>query len=219
MRSQRGFSLAEITVASAIAFTIGALLVWLTHVTVLAAAHLDRRLSARDTVDRLAERMMTDASSAWSVFVPVHDVLGDANADGHELDVVSEDASHRSYWWAYDFDARASHVTVYAYAPGTPPSAGDVYPDVNAFSAETHALRDLADPSSDVYDALFAGDVLTPVDVPFDWGGNAIGGNHLVRLHVSAEGVDRTILLATGTAPTHFTVVVDYTPPPSLPTP
>lgn len=219
MRSQRGFSLAEIIIASAIAFSIGALLVWLTHATVLAAAHLDRRLSSRSTVDRLAERMTTDASSAWSVFVPKRDVLGNANADGHELDFVSEDASHSSYWWAYDFDARASHVTVYAYAPGTPPSAGDVYPDVNAFAAETHALRDLADPSSDVYDVLFAGDVLTPVDIPFDWGSNAVGGNHVVRVRVATEGVDRTMLLATGTAPTHFTVVVDYTPPPAQPTP
>lgn len=219
MKSQRGFSLAEITVASAIAFTIGALLIWLTHATVLAAAHLDRRLNARSATDRLCERMYAGASSAWSVFVPVHDVQGNANADGHEVDFVSEDASHRSYWWAYDFDARASHVTVYAYAPGTPPSAGDVYSGVSDFSAQTHALRDLADPSNEVYDALFAGDVLTPVDVPFDWGGNAVGGNHLVRVHVAAEGIDRTVLLATGTAPSHFTVVVDYTPAPATPTP
>lgn len=219
MRSQRGFSLAEITVASAIAFTIGALLVWLAHATVLAAAHMDRRLNSRSTVDRLAERMTSDASSAWSIFVPAHDVLGNANANGHELDFVSEDASHRSYWWAYDFDSQTSSVTVYAYAPGTPPSAGDVYPGLDAFSAETHALGDLADPSSDVYDALFAGDVLTPVDVPFGWGGNAVGGNHVVRVHVTAEGIDRTMLLATGAAPTHFTVLVDYTPPPALPTP
>lgn len=219
MESQRGFSLAEILVASAIALTIGALLVWLTHSTVLAAAHLDRRLSSRSSIDRLAERVTSDASSAWSVFVPARDVLGNANADGHELDFVSEDASHRSCWWAYDFSAEASQVTVYAYAPGTPPSAGDAYSGVNAFSAETHALGDLADPSSDVYDALFTGDVLTPVDVPFDWGGNAVGGNHLVRLHVAGEGADRTMLLATGTAPTHFTVLVDYTPSPPLPTP
>lgn len=219
MESQRGFSLVEVVVASAIAFTIGALLVWLTHATVLAAAHLDRRVSARSTVDRLAERMATDASSAWSIFVPARDVLGNANADGHEVDFVSEDASHRSYWWAYDYDARASQVTVYAYAPGTPPSAGDVYAGINAYSAEIHALTDLAVPSSDVYDALFASDALTPVDVPFEWGGNAAGGNHLVRVHVSAEGIDRTMLLATGTAPTHFTVVVDYTPPPATPTP
>lgn len=219
MGSQRGFSLVEVVIASAIAFTIGALLVWLAHATVLAAAHLDQRLTARSTVDRLAERMTADASSAWSVFVPAHDVLGNANGDGHELDFVSEDASHRSYWWAYDFDARASQVTVYAYAPGTPPSVGDVYSGVNAFSAETHALTDLADPASDVYDALFAADTLAPVDVPFEWGGNAIGGNHLVRVHVAAEGIDRTLLLATGTAPTHFTVVVEYTPAPATPTP
>lgn len=219
MESQRGFSLVEVAIASAIAFTIGAALVWLTHATVLAATHLDRRVSARSTVDRLAERLSADSSSAWSVFVPPHDVLGNANADGHEVDFVSEDASHRSYWWAYDFDASATQVTVYAYAPGTPPSAGDIFSDVTAFAAETHALTDLAEPSSDVYDALFAGDTLVPVDVPFEWGGNAVGGNHLVRVRVAAEGVDQTMLFATGPAPTHFTVVVDYTPPPATPAP
>ncbi|HEY1977055.1 MAG TPA: hypothetical protein VGG89_10940 [Candidatus Baltobacteraceae bacterium] len=219
VEAQRGFSLAEIIVASAIAFTIGALLVWMAHATVLAAAHMDTRLSARSTFDRLAERLTADASSAWSVFVPARDVLGNANADGHELDFVSEDASHRSYWWAYDFDARASQVTVYAYAPGTTASAGDVYSGIGALAAETHALTDLANASSDIYDPLFANDALTPVDVPFEWGGSAAGGNHLVRLRVTAEGVDRTMLLATATAPTHFTVVVDYTPPPVTPAP
>jgi len=219
VESQRGFSVAEIVIASAIAFTIGALLVWLSHATVLAAAHLDQRSSARSTVDRLAERLTTDASGAWSVFVPARDVLGNAAGDGHEIDFVSEDASHRSYWWAYDFDARASHVTVYAYAPGAPASPGDVYSGVDTFSAETHALGELANPASDVYDPLFAADTLTPVDVPFEWGGSAVGGNHLVRVHIAAEGIDRTMLLATGTAPTHFTVVVDYTPPPATPTP
>jgi len=219
VESQRGFSLVEVVIASAIAFTIGTALVWLTHATVLASAHLDARLSARSSVDRLAERLTTDASSAWSIFVPARDALGTANADGHELDFVSEDASHRSYWWAYDFDARASQVMVYTYGPGVPPSAGDAYGGIESFGAEMHALTDLANPASDVYDALFAGDALSAVDVPFDWGANASGGNRLVRLHVTAEGVDRTMLLATGTAPTHFTVVVDYTPPPATPTP
>ena len=219
MESQRAFSLVEVVVASAIACTIGALLVWLTHATVLAAAHLNQRLTARGTVDRLAERLTADASSAWSVFVPPRDVLGNANADGHEVDFVSEDASHRSYWWAYDFDSRASSVTVYAYAPGTPASAGDVYSAIDELTAEIHPLTDLANPSSDVYDALYANDTLSPVDVPFEWNANAVGGNRLLRVRVAAAGVDRTLMLATATAPSHFTVIVDYTPAPVTPTP
>jgi hypothetical protein len=167
----------------------------------------------------MADRLTADASSAWSIFVPARDVLGTTNADGHEVDFASEDASHRSYWWAYDYDARASQVTLYTYAPGTPASAGDVFSGITAFAAETHPLTDLAAPSSDVYDALFAGDTLTPVDVPFQWGGSAVGGNRLTRLRVQAPGIDRTLLLATGTAPTHFTVIVDYTPPPATPAP
>ncbi|HKE35802.1 MAG TPA: hypothetical protein VKB39_00120 [Candidatus Baltobacteraceae bacterium] len=211
--------MAEVLIAAAMAFTIGAVLVWLAHATVLAAGHLDRRVRARGSTDRLAERLTADASSAWSIFVPARDVLGNTNADGHEVDFADEDASHRSYWWAYDFDAHASQVTVYAYAPGTPPSAGDVYDGINVFSSETHAITDLANPVSDVYDVLFAGDALSAVDVPFEWGGNATGGNHLVRIRIAAEGIDRTQLLATATAPTHFTVVVDYTPAPATPAP
>jgi prepilin-type N-terminal cleavage/methylation domain-containing protein len=219
VESQRGFSLVEIVVASAIAFTIGALLVWLSHTTILAASHLDARLTARSTVDRFTERLAAGAASAWSVFVPARDVLGNANGDGHELDFVSEDAAHESYWQAYDYDARAAQVTAYAYAPGTTPVAGDVYAGIAGFAAETHPLTDLADPASDAYDPLFAGDTLVPVDVPFDWGGNAVGGNHLVRVRVAAVGIDRTTLLSSGSAPSHFTVVVDYTPAPPTPTP
>jgi type II secretory pathway pseudopilin PulG len=219
MTSQRGFSLAEVLVASAIAFTLGALLIWLVHATVASAAHLDDRLNASAALDRLQDRLSADASTAWSVFVPARDAFGNANADGHEFDVVTEDASHRSYWRAYGFDARTSRVTVYSYAPGVPPAAGDAYAGIASFAAETHAVSDLANPSSDAYDALFASDTLTPVDMPFEWGGAAVGGNHLVRLHLTATGIDRTLMLASGTAPSHFTVVVDYTPPPATPTP
>jgi hypothetical protein len=219
VKRQLGFTLAEILIATAIAFTAGALLVRLVHATVSAAAGSDERLSARATVDRLEDRLAADATAAWSVFVPAHDVLGKSNADGHELDFASEDASHQTYRWGYGFDALASQVTAYTYPPGAPPSAGDVYRGIVSFAAETHPVTDLADPKSDVYDALFAADPLTAVDVPLPWGGNAVGGNHLIRLHVTAAGIDRTLLLSSGTAPSHFTVVVDYTPPPPTPTP
>ena len=113
MRAQRGFSLMEMTVATAIALMVGWLLLGIARTTIFGAAHLDRRLRARTSVDRLEERLTSDAATAWSIFVPARDVNGAANGDGHELDFVTEDASHRSYWWAYTFDAAgATHNAV-----------------------------------------------------------------------------------------------------------
>jgi prepilin-type N-terminal cleavage/methylation domain-containing protein len=219
VESQRGFSLIETLVGSAIAVVIGSLLVWLAHGTIFQAAHLDARLVARTSTDRLADRLAADAASAWSVFVPANDVLGASNADGHELDFASEDASHRTYWWAYRYDPAAQCVVDYAYRPGSPPVAGDVYGAVAGFTAQTHAVTDVTDAASDVYDPLFAAATVTPVDFDYGWGAQALGGNHLVRVDVAATGINRTLLLASATAPTHFTVIVDYTPPPPLATP
>jgi type II secretory pathway pseudopilin PulG len=210
---QRAYALVELLVAAAIAFVAASLLIWLAHAAIFAAAHLDARANARSSADRLAERLLSDAAGAWSVFVPPDDVRGTGNADGHEIDFVTEDGAHREYWWAYDFDAASSSVTVYSYVPGAPATAGDAFAGVESFAAQTHSVSDLANPASGAYDPLFAGAAVTPVDVPYAWGGVATGGNHLVRVRLAAAGVDRTLMLAAATAPTHFTVVVDYTPP------
>lgn len=214
MRAQRGYTLIEVLVAASIALVAGWLLVRLCHAAVFAAAHLDGRLNARSAADRLHERLLSDAAAAWSVFVPAADALGASNADGHEIDFVSEDGAHNEFWWAYDFEASASRVTKYAYTPGSPPVAGDAYEGITGFSARTHPLTDLENAASDAYDPLFAGDALADADVPFDWGGLAVGGNHLVRVAIAAPGVERAVSLSSGTAPSHFSIVVDYTPPP-----
>ncbi|HVA32888.1 MAG TPA: type II secretion system protein [Candidatus Baltobacteraceae bacterium] len=219
MRLQRGFSLVETLVAAAIAFVVGWLLIRLVGATASAASHLDARLNARSAADRLAERLTGDSVSAWSVFVPPADVLGASNADGHEIDFASEDSTHRSYWWAYRFDAAAQSVVAYAYGSSGAPVAGETFSGVTTFAAQTHALSDLKLASSDVYDALFAGATLVPADVSFAWNAQAVGGNHLVRVQIDGIGIQRTLVLASGTAPTHFTVIVNYTPAPPVPTP
>jgi prepilin-type N-terminal cleavage/methylation domain-containing protein len=219
VKAQRGFTLLEMLVAAAIGSILGALLVWLVHATAFSSAHLDARLAARSAVERLAERLRSDAASAWTVFVPAQDVFGANNADGHELDFASQDAARQTHWWAYAFNAAARQVTVYAYAPGGAPSAGDVYDGITGFTAQTHPISDVANPASTIYDPLFAGAAAAPIDVDFGWSALAVGGNHLVRADVSAAGIDRRVLLASGTAPTHFTIVVTYTPPPPTPTP
>jgi len=219
VESQRGFTLVETLVAAFVAVVLGWTLLWIAHASVFAAVHLDGRLNAAASVDRLTERLSSDAASAWSVFVPSDDVSGESNADGHELDFAAEDAAHQSHWWAYSFDAATASVTIYAYAAGTPPVAGDRFDGISGFAAETHEIGDVADPASDVYDPLFAGEIITPVDFPFPWNAQAVGGNHLVRVQAAGSGVARTLLLSSATAPSHFTLVVDYTPPPSTPAP
>ncbi|HTX59114.1 MAG TPA: hypothetical protein VMH02_05500 [Verrucomicrobiae bacterium] len=208
--------LAEVLVAAAIAFVLTWALVDIGHDAVFTAAHLDARLSARGTTDRLAERLESDAASAWSVFVPSDDVLGNANADGHELDFVTEDGAHATYWWAYDFSVAAQTVTAYSYVPGGAANAGDVYAGITGFSATMHAVTDVGDASSAIYDPLLAATAATPV--AFDYGfaqSAALGGNRIALVRMSAPGIDRALPLATQTAPTHFTVVVRYTPAPT----
>lgn len=214
MKAQRGFSLIEVVVATAIAFVLGWLLIRVAHDVVLAAAHLDARLSAHGAADRLAEPLHSDAASAWSVFVPSSDVTGASNADGHELDFATEDASHRSYWWAYCFHSTTQNVVAYVYVPGGTPQQTHVYDGITNFTAGVHPVTALGQPSDPMYDPLFANATLTPVDVDFGWNAHALGGNHLVRAEITAPGVDRILALASGTAPSHFTVVVTYTPSP-----
>ena len=218
MEAQRGFTLAETLVAAAIAFVIGWQLLAFAHALVLGASHLDARLRARSAADRLEERLAGDAGGAWSVFVPPRDVFGVRNADGHEVDFVTEDAAHRTFWWAYGYDGATQRVTAYAYAPGGVPEAGETYDGIGAFAAHAHPVTDLLQPASEIYDPLFAGTTVGPIVVPFGWSSAAAGGNGLVRVRLRGGGVARDALLAAGTAPTRFTVVVEYTPAPS-PTP
>ena len=106
-------------------------------------------------------------------------------------------------------------MTYYAYLPGGGAHAGETYEGVARFVARVHPITDLAQPSSDAYDPLFAGVAVTAVEIPYGWNPAATGGNHLVRVTLEAGGVVRDALLASGTAPSHFTVVVDYTPAPT----
>ena len=219
VEAQRGFGLIEVMVATAIALVVGWQLLALAHFSIFGAAHLDERLRGQSAADRLEERLSSDAATAWSIFVPARDLNGADDADGHELDFVTEDASRRSYWWAYAYDAAARRITKYAYSPGGRPAAGETYEGITVFRARTHALTDVTKRSSEAYDPLFAGVDVTDVDLPFGWNPAASGGNRIVRVRFAAAGTDRLAVLASETAPSHFTVVVEYTPPPVAPTP
>jgi type II secretory pathway pseudopilin PulG len=215
MTDERGFTLIETVVGAAIAAFVVWGLVAATDRYATASALLNARLNAQASADRLLERMSAEAASSWAVFVPQNDVLGNANADGHELDFFTEDASHRAYAWAYLYDAGSKNLTRYAYAPNAAPVAGDLVGTFDAFSAQSIDVWALGDSSSVAYDPLFAHSAASIVHYTFAAMPGAVGGNPLVRVHLVGSGVDVTEMLASGTAPTKFTVTIPYTPSPA----
>ena len=214
MRAQAGFTLIEVIAGAA----IGVVLLWFVLAfadrTLMAAQMLDVRLRASAGAAHAIERMSSEAASALAVYVPANDAFGQANADGHEIDFFTRDASHRPYLWAYVFNASSQTLTRYSLGGGAP-VAGEAISEIDAFSATPASVNDLDNAASPAYDPLFAG--VNATDVPFlfsDMPG-AIGGNRLVVLQISASGVARRAMLASADAPTSFTVVITYTPSPT----
>jgi len=217
--SERAFTLAEVLVGAAVAFFILWCLVVAVNRYAASAASLNQRLTAMNAMGRLTERLSSESASAWAVFVPPNDVLGQNNGDGHELDFFAEDGSHRPYAWAYRYDALAKTLTRYAYAPGVAPQAGEIIGNFDAFVAQAADVTALANPSDPAYDALFSHATASSVRYTFAAMPPAVGGNGIVRVSVAADGVTQTDILASGTAPTSFTIVETYTPAPLATTP
>jgi Tfp pilus assembly protein PilV len=215
MERQAGFTLIETLVGAAIAFVTIWGLVVLADRTAAWGNAANLRVNASANAGRLIERLSSEAASAWAVFVPATDVLGQSNADGHEVDFFSEDGAHRVYAWAYTFSASKTSLTRYAIVSGGAPLAGDVIADVDTFSATPATVANLSASASAAYDPLFAS--VNAADVPYAFSAmpSATGGNRLVAVQIVASGVSRSVLLASEDAPTSFTVVVNYTPSPA----
>lgn len=207
--SEAGFTLIELLVGAAIAAVV--LLLAVTFVARLTGwtASLDRRVQSNGAAERLMDRLETEAASAWAVYVPATDVLGNANADGHEIDLYAQDGSHRPYQWAYAYDAASKTITRYSDAPGVGAQAGEQIGPLDAFSAVAVDVTQLG-----TMDSLFAGATAPRVRYAFP-ATSAVGGNALVDVTFTASGVNRDELLASGTAPTTYTVVLTYTPSPA----
>lgn len=219
---ESGFSLVEVVIAGAIGVFVLLVALQVTQMIIRSAISMNTRVDAQGSVERLVERMTSEAATAWAIFVPATDVLGQSNGDGHEIDFYSQDGSHRSYAWAYVYDKTTKAITRYTYWPGVSAIAGDSVGPVDGFAASpSQPASNLIANGSTIYDPLFANSAIADVRYTFA-AANALdnsqdaplGGNRVVRVHVSGSGVDRTELLTTGTAPTTFTIVVDYTPAP-----
>lgn len=221
---ERGFSLVEVLLAAAIAAIATTVLVTLAHHLARATRALDDRLQGSSAAHVLLDRLEGDSQAAWAVWVPPLDVEGDDNRDGHEVDFFAQDASHRGYAWAYRFDAAAHAVTRYAYAAGSAPLSGVTYRPIDAFSATTSPAGAIGNRAAAAYDPLFASARVDSYAYDYGTPFGAIGGNAITRVRVVTAGADLATLLASATAPSHFTVVVTYTPPPAplgtpIPTP
>lgn len=207
--------LLEVLAAAAIGAALAWVLVRATHTLVLGSAHLDAGLNASRSLDRLSERLESEAASSWSIFIPPTDALGAPNGDGHELDFETEDGAHNRLRSGYLFTAASASVTEYAYAGDAAPAPGDAFTNLTGFAAEAHPLADLDAPASAIYDPLLSGSGATSVAFDYGWGpAGAVGGNGVVRVRLTGATFARTLLLATATAPSFYHVIVKYTPPP-----
>lgn len=213
MAREDGFTLIETLVATTIGASLIVLLAVFVNCFVFSAASLDARLQAQMAADHLIERLISDASSAWAVYVPQNDVFGNGNQDGHEVDYFSEDGAHRTYSWAYTYDATSRHLLRYSFARGQEAQKDQDLGAFDSFSATAVTASQLG-----TIDPLFANSTIPSVTYGYDAAPGATGGNGMVRINLSASGVERSEMLASSTAPTTFTVIVTYTPSPA-PTP
>lgn len=212
---QRGFTLVEILISTAIAVTIGLALAAFVHAVAGWGVRAAAATNAQAALDGLAERWYAQSATAWSVFTPAIDVLRASNADGHEFDIATVDSQRRPSFRAYRYDAATHTLTEYAYAsPGSAPIVGSAVADVSAFEAHTYPASALADGTSPAYDPLFARAHIENADVAVGLGAEALGGNRITRIRIASEREDRTIVLSSETAPSNFTVVLTYTPSP-----
>ena len=217
--SESGFTLIEVMVAGAVAALVLLCISALVPHVAGAAASLNARLRGQSAAEHVIDRITAEAATAWAVYVPPNDVLGDANTDGHELDFFSEDGAHRTYAWAYRYDGNAKVLTRYAFAAGAAPLAGESLGGFDAFHARTVAASAVSTPGSALYDPLFA--QAAPPDVTHEFAAmpGALGGNALTRVSLSAGGIAFDAVVASATAPTAFTIAVRYTPVPIVQTP
>jgi len=212
---ERGFSLIEVlfTAAGFVVLTVG--LIMLFNGFAAGASKQAGAHTASDAAWRIVAQLERDAQTAIAIFIPAQDVLGAANADGHEVDFYTKDASHTATFAAYRFDATALTITRYSYSkPGSTATVTQTATPATGFAATAILASALA---SDPSVAPMLGGY-TPQDVSLQVGyAGVTAGNALVSVNVVTSAQNLTVRLLPGTLPSSFTVQGTYapTPPPS----
>lgn len=205
-------------VAVAIAVVIGWALFSVVNHLLLASRLQVSRDAAQGAIFQLTDNLTTEEDDAWAIYVPPNDVFGKSNGDGHEVDFFARDGKQQPYFWAYTFDSSAQTLTRYRFAsPNGTPTKDVTYSGITAFSAQTYPVTALKDSRTPIYSALYASAALQSGIVHFYPGMPWIaGGNNITDVHIEASGgFRRDLELVTTTAPSGFTVVLNYTPSPT----
>ncbi len=215
VKQQAGFSLVEVLVAAAVFIVVSLAMLASLHASAQWIQSTSSRNAQQAALARLIERWRAESASAWAIFSPAADVMGNPNIDGHELDFFLRDGRNQPVFWAYYWDKTAQTLTRFLYAPGkTRVQDGDPIPNITAFDAQTSPVGSITDATAAVYLPMFDPSGAA-ADVNFGYGPNVIGGNRLTNVRITTPHDDRSVLLETGTAPSGFTVVMNYTPAPT----
>jgi len=211
--NQRGFTLIEalFTAAGFVVLTVGLVMLFASFAQ--GAAKQAAQHVAGDAAWRTIASLERDAQTAIAIFIPANDVLGNANADGHEVDFYTKDAARAPFFAAYRFDAGKLTITRYTYAqPGTPATPTGTPVAAAGFAATALLASALAqDPA---VAPLLGG--YTPQDVAVQVGyAGVTGGNALVSVNVVTTGNNLTVRLLPGVLPASFTIVGTSTPTPA----
>jgi prepilin-type N-terminal cleavage/methylation domain-containing protein len=234
--AEDGFTLIEVLVAVAVFAAVGGALLF-------ASAGFGRSLRQSAAVQAASTATATtvdalerDGRSSIAIFTPNADVADHANADGHEVDFYTRDASGSASFTAYCFKAAAAScssgqsvasVALYRYAWGALPQnggggatlSGTVAENVQSFSAKTVAASALLDPAQNPTSAayfssigvLHANDVARQTGYP-----GVLAGNRVTIVTLASAAGPRAIHLLAGSRPTRRQIVVaTYTPPPN----
>lgn len=216
--SQRGLLVAEIVVALGISTLILLGLLVTFRQTAAIVTRTNAKHSAYRDVVNLVDTFERDAGTAFAAFVPITDVNGNANADGHEVDFFARAASGAASFWAYRYDSGTKTVVRWTYsAPGgaataTGPSVGSI----SAFTARVVPASSLA---ADAQTGPLLGGY-APRDAAVRLGYAGVnGGNALIDVTVTGAGVTRTARILAAAPPSGFTVATAATPVPGSVTP
>jgi hypothetical protein len=212
-QNARGTAWLEILIAMTLLLPLALLLVTIFRSGSSLVAATARYETSRADLAELAWRWQNEAASAWAIFTPASDVLGQPNCIAgvcHEIDFFSRDAAGRALFWAWRFDAPSQVLQRYTYAdandpPATLSASGPALGSVTSFQAYRLAASAVTNPALRGY---------VPKDVSLNLGFPAVdGGNALTVVDVanSGERIVREFLPAT--TPSGFDVVVGtFTP-------
>jgi hypothetical protein len=218
MRFARGFTLFESLLALSLALPLLFVLVAVVRGEAGLLYRSAQSGAGRTTLGALVERWEAESHSAWALFTPANDVLGQLNCDAsgacREVDFFMRDAAGSAHFWAWRYDATQQTLQRYTYADPLNPGpslavSGPAVAGIAFFEAHRVAASALANP-------MLHGYVPKDVVVNFCYPG-VDGGNALLALEVESGGYHVLREFLPKIAPTGFNVIVGTVRPYPVP--